>query len=436
VDTTDTVTRPPEATPPSRRGRARWLVPLLAAAAIVLLVLDWSSRYRKDRDAFDALFDSDATSPSGGTGSIDLPRGWDRGLGTGGYLERPWLVGLLWLLFLAAVAGAIWRWHRRRSTGRPLTRPVLRRTGTTLLVVVLFLLSGAATANAYVGYLPTIGSAFGDVGQDIRGGSRIDELSIGAPDLKVPASPTYVYVPPGYDAAGNSSHRYPVIYLLHGYPGTSADWIRAGDLQQVLDRLIRDRLVEPMIAVSPDANAGYIHDSEMVNQVGGPQLETYLTRTVPQKIDSAYRTVADRSGRAIGGMSAGGFGALNLALRNQAIFSVSVSMMPYGDPGSVLGSLFGGNRQLLEENTPSRYIPTTTFTPPMSVILIAGTEDPQLPTARQLYAQLKARGSDVDVALQVVPGGTHTWHGATMDSPYGLVFFSQRLKANAGTSGG
>jgi hypothetical protein len=53
-----------------------------------------------------------------------------------------------------------------------------------------------------------------------------------------------------------------------------------------------------------------------------------------------------------------------------------------------------------------------------------------------VLAQLTARNSpDVDVGLQVVPGATHTWHGATMDSPYGYVFFSNRVKS-AGTSGG
>jgi enterochelin esterase-like enzyme len=439
VSTSDTMTRPaetpaPPPTPPRRRGWGRWLFVLLAIAAVVLLVLDWIDKYGKERNAFDALFDS--SDSTGSTGSVRLPGGWDRGLDTVGYLESPWLAGLLWVLLLATIAWAIWRFVRRHRAGRPLHHAALRRTGLAVLMVVLFVLAGSATANAYVGYVPTIGSAFGSVGEDIKGGSRIDQLSIGAAELDVPPGPAYVYVPPGYDNADNSTHRYPVIYLLHGYPGASVDWVRAGDMQQILDKLIQDRLVEPMIAVAPDASGGWVHDSEMVNQVGGAQLETYLTKTVPQTIDGKYRTIADRTGRAIAGVSSGGYGALNLALRNQDVFSVSVPMMPYGDPGSVLDSLFGGNEQLLEQNTPSQYIPTMNVTQKMSLLLVAGTEDPQLPTARQLYAQLKARNSaDVDVGLQVVQGATHTWHGATMDSPYGYVFFSDRVRA-AGTSGG
>jgi enterochelin esterase-like enzyme len=408
---------------------------LLAIAAVVLLVLDWIDKWGKERNAFDALFDSKAPTPTE-TGAIQLPGGWDRGLDTVGYLESPWLAGVLWALLLATIVWAVWRFVRRHRAGRPLHHAGLRRTGVTALIVVLFVLAGSATANAYVGYVPTIGSAFGQVGEDLRGGSRIDQLSIGAPELKVPPGPAYVYVPPGYDSGGNRDHRYPVIYLLHGYPGASIDWVRAGDMQQILDKLIQDKLIQPMIAVAPDASGGFVHDSEMVNQVNGPQLETYLTKTVPQTIDATYRTIADPSGRGIAGVSSGGYGALNLALRNQDVFSVSVPMMPYGDPGSVLDSLFNGDTQLLEQNTPSEYIPTMTFTQKMSMLLVAGTEDPQLPTARQLYAQLTARNSpDVDVGLQVVPGATHTWHGATMDSPYGYVFFSDRVKA-AGTSGG
>ena len=440
MSTSDTMTRPSETpvrppTPPRRRGWGRWLFALLAIAAIALLVLDWIDKYGKERNAFDALFDANApTQPE--AGSVQLPDGWDRGLDTVGYLESPWLAGVLWALFLATIVWVVWRGIRRHRAGRPLQHAALRRTGAAVLVIVLFVLAGSATANAYVGYVPTINSAFGQVGEDLRGGSRIDQLSIGAPELQVPPGHAYVYVPPGYDSGANRDHRYPVIYLLHGYPGASIDWVRAGDMQQILDKMIQDKLIEPMIAVAPDASGGWVHDSEMVNQVNGPQLETYLTKTVPQTIDAQYRTIADRSGRGIGGVSSGGYGALNLALRNQDVFSVSVPMMPYGDPGAVLGSLFDGNTQLLEQNTPSEYIPTMTFTQKMSLLLVAGTKDPQLPTARQLYAQLTARNSpDVDVGLQVVPGATHTWHGATMDSPYGYVFFSDRVKA-AGTSGG
>ena len=101
-------------------------------------------------------------------------------------------------------------------------------------------------------------------------------------------------------------------------------------------------------------------------------------------------------------------------------------MMPYGDPGDVLQSLFAGNEQLLAANTPSHYIPTMPITQKVAVMLVAGTEDPQLPTARQLYGQLQTRG--LDVGFQAVQGATHTWHGATEDLPYRLPCSSRSAR--------
>lgn len=65
-----------------------------------------------------------------------------------------------------------------------------------------------------------------------------------------------------------------------------------------MDTMLAGRLAQPMMLVAADASGGWLHDSEMLNQVGGPQVETYLTRTVVQTVDARFRTIADRSGRA------------------------------------------------------------------------------------------------------------------------------------------
>jgi S-formylglutathione hydrolase FrmB len=199
-----------------------------------------------------------------------------------------------------------------------------------------------------------------------------------------------------------------------------------------MDALLRYHLVQPMILVTPNANGGWLHDSEMLNQVGGPQVETYLTSTVVVAIDSRYRTVADRAGRAIGGMSSGGYGALNLGLRHQDRFSVILAQMPYGDPGNVTRILLGGSRALWQANSPRLYIATMIFHHPMAVYLIAGSRDPQLGEARRLAAMLTGRGQVA--VVKAVPGATHSWRGARAEIPYSLVFASQQLHAES--SGG
>ena len=353
-----------------------------------------------------------------------------------GPLESPWLVAGLGALLLATLAAVAL--HRRWPVGPPPRHPGLRRGGLAAWLVVIAVLCGLAGLNAYVGYVPTLPSLFGHVGgrsgANVRGGgSRIVTLEIGAPNLRVPPSRAYVYLPPGYGDRANSRRRYPVVYLLHGYPGGPIDWFRAGGVQGIMDAMLAAGLVRPMIVVAPDASGGWFHDSEMLDQVGGPQVEDYLVGPVVRAIDRRFRTVANRAGRAIGGMSSGGYGALNLGLRHQGVFSVILSMMPYGDPGPVTWSLLGGSRALWLANSPDHYIPTMTFHHPMTVDLVAGDHDPEAREASRLARMLQARRQDA--VFDEVHGAGHTWRGARVEAPYVLAFASGHLAGWHSTRG-
>jgi S-formylglutathione hydrolase FrmB len=354
---------------------------------------------------------------------LHLPASLLRQVDRAGPLESPWVAAGLGGLLAASVLLAV-RHHRR--AGPPGRRRWLRRTGLAAWLSGLTVLTGLAGVNVYVGYVPTLPGLLGAVlspGGD--GGSRVAKLVVGAPDLDVPPSPAYVYLPPGYDQPGNAARRYPVVYLLHGYPGGPSDWFRGAQVQQVMDAMLRDRLVQPMIVVAPDASGGWLHDSEMLNQVGGPQVATYLTRTVVDAVDGSFRTVPDRGARAIGGMSSGGYGALNLGLRHQGVYSVILSEMPYGDPGPVTWSLLGGSHALWLANSPSHYIPTITFQHPMAVDLLAGSRDRTRGGAVRLARMLAARGQQAQDTI--VPDANHTWRGARAELPYALAFASQHL---------
>jgi enterochelin esterase-like enzyme len=356
---------------------------------------------------------------------LHLPAALLRQLGRGGPLESPWVVAGLGGLLATSVLLAV---RRHRQAGPPGGRRRLRRAVLAAWLSGMTALTGLAALNLYVGYVPTLPDLLGGVPTSGGGGgSRVVELSIGAPGLDVPSSPAYVYLPPGYDDPRNAARRYPVVYLLHGYPGGPADWFRAGDVRQVMDAMVRDGLVQPMIVVTPDATGGWLHDSEMLNQVHGPQVETYLTQTVVDVVDRRFRTATDRAGRAVGGMSSGGYGALNLGLRHQDRYSVILSAMPYGDPGPVTRSLLGGSHALWLANSPRLYIPTMAFRHPMAVDLLAGSRDPTRHEAGRLAGLLRARGQHaVDT---VVAGANHTWRGARAELPYALMFASQHLTA-------
>jgi enterochelin esterase-like enzyme len=353
---------------------------------------------------------------------VHLPASLLRQLDRAGPLERPLTAAVLGGLLAASVGVTV----RRRRPSRPGGRGWPGRAGRAAWLGGLAVLTALALVNVYVGYVPSLPALLGMPASPGQDGSRVVKLLVGAPDLDVPPSPAYLYLPPGYADPAAAGRRYPVVYLLHGYPGGPGDWFRGGQVRQVMDAMLGHDLVQPMILVAPDASGGWLHDSEALNQVGGPQVETYLTRTVVQAVDGHYRTVADRAGRAIGGMSSGGYGALNLGLRHQDLFSVILSEMPYGDPGPVTRSLLGGSHALWLANAPEAYIPHLGFRHPMAVDLLAGSRDPTRATAGRLAAMLQARGQEA--VATVAPGANHTWRGAHAELPYALAFASQHLR--------
>jgi enterochelin esterase-like enzyme len=375
-----------------------------------------------------------------------LPASISAALRRPGPLESRWLaasvVGLGILLAVGWVVAAV-RWRRQ---GRTPAHQTARRVSLSLTTGLLLLLGAGLAVNSVVGYLPTAGSVgelllgrqpghdltpvgargFRTVGQS-SAGSQVARLTIGAPSLDVPSLTTYVYLPPGYDAPANASTRYPAVYLIHGFPGTSLDWLRAGRAEQAADLLLDRHVTRSMIIVFPAANVHWLRDTECLNGVHGEQLETYLTETVVRTIDRDFRTIPDRRGRAIGGMSSGGFCALNLGLRHQDVYSAILASEPYGDPGrGVLRSILGGSQRLYQQNSPIDYVPTMHFTHPMAALLDAGTDDPVTSRIAARLAQMLANRGQY-TALRLAPGLHHSWREARAELPYCLVFASQHL---------
>jgi S-formylglutathione hydrolase FrmB len=124
-----------------------------------------------------------------------------------------------------------------------------------------------------------------------------------------------VIKPDGYKKKKN---QFPVVYLLHGFSGNYADWIKkvpgikaAADAQQI-------------IIVCPDGNySSWYFDSPIDSNW---RYETYITAEVVPYIDQHYRTLATPASRAITGLSMGGHGGLFLGLRHRDLFGACGSM--------------------------------------------------------------------------------------------------------------
>jgi enterochelin esterase-like enzyme len=129
-----------------------------------------------------------------------------------------------------------------------------------------------------------------------------------------------VYTPPNYSPA----KKYPVIYLLHGIGGTEWEWPGAGVANVVLDNLIADGKVTPMIAVFPNGRAQANDRAEGNVFASAPAFGVFdkdLLGSVIPYVDSHYGTIADREHRALAGLSMGGGQSLNFGLANTDTFA-------------------------------------------------------------------------------------------------------------------
>ncbi len=143
-----------------------------------------------------------------------------------------------------------------------------------------------------------------------------------------------VYVPPGYDGG---TTRYPVVYLLHGAGGNAADAVVHG-LRSMMDARIAKDPANAAIVVMPDGDGGIWND-----QIDGSiRNETYVTGYVVPFVDRHFRTIAKRTGRAITGVSNGGYGAILFAAKHPDVFGAAGGMSSnldwtaaggLGDPG-------------------------------------------------------------------------------------------------------
>jgi enterochelin esterase-like enzyme len=340
-----------------------------------------------------------------------------------------WLSSWWTAIGVGAVCLAVGLWLLRR---RRLTRLSRRRRGWDIAVVTLLaLLTTAAVLNAYTGYVPNehavalAGQALLGRVRDIPRGGDGTVLTVtvpGAAALRVPDSTLWVYLPPGYSASG--PRRYPVMYVIHGEPGTSQDWFTAGDIDHEMDVLLRGRLVQPFIVVAPDVNGGPIRDSECLNAIDGPQGESWLYQRVVPFVDAHWRAVPAPSGRVLGGMSSGGYCTLDQGLRHQHVWGLLLAFEPYGDPGTGGEVALGGNRWAFEAHSPSHYLPTLRFDHPMPTYIDVGSRG-DVPPVQRLAEQLVARHQTV--LFRVNAGQGHSWWEVRAGLPYALVFASRHL---------
>ena len=173
---------------------------------------------------------------------------------------------------------------------------------------------------------------------------------VSSPALGGRSQPVDVYLPPGY--ADNPQQRYPVLYLLHGFPGKPGAFLLTVKAGVDEDELVAQTRMQPVILVMPFGSTGQFTDKEWVNGVRPNEgWATFVARDVVRAVDARYRTIATGAGRAIGGLSEGGYGAINIALHHPGEFHMIESWSGYelADP---VRSIFGDDSRLIADNSP------------------------------------------------------------------------------------
>lgn len=139
-----------------------------------------------------------------------------------------------------------------------------------------------------------------------------------------------IHLPAAYTANGR---RYPVVYFLHGLPADPTSYESVSWLTNALDHT-----GEPAILVVPQATRRAGGDPEYYNWGPGHNWATAIALELTAYVDTHYRTIATREGRALVGVSAGGYGAASIDLQHPAQFSVIESWSGYFEPTDPTGT--------------------------------------------------------------------------------------------------
>jgi enterochelin esterase-like enzyme len=181
-------------------------------------------------------------------------------------------------------------------------------------------------------------------------------FSVVSPALGGRRQPVDVYLPPGYSTSG--ARRYPVLYLLHGFPGRQGAFLSTLRLGVLVDVRAGRHLAQPPILVMPSGSTGTFTDKEWADGVRPHEgWATFVARDVVHAVDTRYRTIRRGSTRALAGLSEGGYGALNIGLTDPGEFGVLESWSGYVQADD-LKSIFGGRPALLRRNSPIDVLPS------------------------------------------------------------------------------
>jgi S-formylglutathione hydrolase FrmB len=222
----------------------------------------------------------------------------------------------------------------------------------------------------------------------------------------------------------SNGKEFPVVYLLHGAGGNYAAWLK------VTSRLTDYADQYNLIIACPDGNkTSWYFDSPVDKDW---KYETYVSNELIQWVDKNYKTIKNRSGRAITGLSMGGHGGLYLAFKHQDVFGAAGSMSggvdfrPFPNNWDIAKRLgtYATHQENWEQNTVINLVHLLT---PKSLALIidCGTEDFFFRVNENLHQKLLERNIPHDYIARPGAHNADYWANAVN---YQLLYMSNYFK--------
>ena len=242
--------------------------------------------------------------------------------------------------------------------------------------------------------------------------------------------PYEVVLPAGYSG---SQERYPVLYLLHGWQGDETNFVS-------LTHLVADASIYRLIVVTPRAgNSWYVNSATRAKD----RYADYVFHDLIAEVDARYRTIASPHGRAVAGISMGGYGAMLFSLRHPEAFAFAASISgAFAGPSrieSVLPELkpstdeaFGAVGSITRrQNDLDTLIGVADHTQQPYFFLECGTSDPLLSSNRRVAKELSSRGFAYE--YHDIPGA-HTWSFWDEALPAMLKTLSSQMQMEAASA--
>lgn len=253
-----------------------------------------------------------------------------------------------------------------------------RRRGVSILAIPMSALCAGLMLNAWVGYFPTVQTAWGQLtggplpgetdratvakmlaAKSVPAKGKVVPVDIPGDASKFKHRGELVYLPPAYFAT-NPPPVLPTVMLIGGQFNTAADWIRAGNAVATIDEFAAKHGGNAPVFVFADSGGAFNNDTECVNGIRGNAAD-HLTKDVRPFMVSNFHVSDDPANWGAVGWSSGGTCALNLTVKYPDLFKAFVNidgdLAPNaGTKAQTIDRLYGGNAAAYAEWDPATLI--------------------------------------------------------------------------------